>query len=118
MLANMPRNELIELLGRARLERLTANTITDLDELIRELDRTVARGYSADHEESTPGVRCVGAPVRDSSGRVVAALSISVPAARMGSRRERELGKLVVETTDDLSRRLGNLSRSSAAFGL
>ena len=118
MLANMPRHELIELLGRASLEKLTANTLTDLDELIRELDRTVARRYSADHEESTPGVKCVGAPIRDSYGHVVAALSISVPAARMGSRRERELGKLVVETADHLSRRLGNVSRSSAALGL
>jgi DNA-binding IclR family transcriptional regulator len=118
MLANLPRNELMELLGRARLERLTANTITDLDELIRELDRTVARRYSVDHEESTPGVRCVGAPIRDADDRVVAALSISVPAARMGSRRERELGKLVVETADQLSRRLGNSSRSAAALGL
>lgn len=118
MLANLPRHELIQLLKGARLERLTANTITNLDELIHELDRTVARRYSVDHEESTPGVRCVGAPVRDAADHVVAALSISVPAARMGSLRERELGTLVMETADNLSRRLGNSSRSPAALGL
>ncbi|HEY8760070.1 MAG TPA: IclR family transcriptional regulator [Candidatus Dormibacteraeota bacterium] len=117
MLANLPRHELTKLLSGARLERLTANTITDLDELIQELDRTIARRYSVDNEESTPGVRCVGAPIRDVDDHVVAALSISVPAARMGSRRERELGTLVMETADNLSKRLGHSSRSAEALG-
>jgi DNA-binding IclR family transcriptional regulator len=46
----------------------------------------------------------------------VAALSISVLALNMGSRREGELARLIVDAADLLSSRLGNTRRLSAAF--
>jgi len=111
LLANLPREELAGMLAGATLEKMTPNTITDPEELYRELDRTRDRGFATDHEESTPQVRCVGAAVWDASGCVVAAISVSVLASNMGSLREGELAALVVEAADRLSRRLGYGSR-------
>jgi IclR family KDG regulon transcriptional repressor len=116
LMANLPRPELVRLLDGVVLEKMTPNTITDHEQLYRELDRTVAKGYATDHEESTPQLRCVGAAIRDASGAVVAAISISVLALNMGSRREGELAKLVMEAADRLSSRLGNPRRISAAL--
>ncbi|MDE2571467.1 MAG: IclR family transcriptional regulator [bacterium] len=62
--------------------KLTRTTKTDLDEIHRELETTRARGYSLDLEEFCEGVCCVGAPIFDAQGAVVAALSISVPTYR------------------------------------
>jgi DNA-binding IclR family transcriptional regulator len=56
---------------------LTPYTITDADELRRELRLTSERGWAVDRQESNIGVACVAAPVRDASGAIVAAISIS-----------------------------------------
>ncbi|NWG15814.1 MAG: IclR family transcriptional regulator [Chloroflexi bacterium] len=61
----------------------TDTTITDLDELMNELQAIRQCGYAFDRGEHEPDVRCVAAPVFDSAGRVVAAISISGPANRM-----------------------------------
>jgi IclR family transcriptional regulator, KDG regulon repressor len=115
LMAHLPRRELDQRLNGVALEKMTANTITDLGELARELDRTLALGYATDHEESTPAVRCVAAPIRDSSGTVVAGVSVSVLALNMGSRREGELARLIVNAADLLSSRLGYSRRLSVA---
>ncbi|MGW3801466.1 IclR family transcriptional regulator domain-containing protein, partial [Streptomyces clavifer] len=66
------------------------------------------RGIAVEHRESNPDVSCVAAPVRDRSGRVVAALSISVPMIRWSEEREAELGQLAAGGADALSGRLGH----------
>jgi IclR family acetate operon transcriptional repressor len=59
----------------------TPTTITDPDAFTAELDRVRARGWALDNGEEEAGVRCVAVPVRDGA-RVVAAMSVSGPAAR------------------------------------
>ncbi|CAM5524375.1 IclR family transcriptional regulator [Streptomyces hirsutus] len=58
--------------------------------------------------ESNPDVSCVAAPVRDRTGQVVAALSISVPMIRWSDDRLVELEQLAAKGADDLSERLGH----------
>ena len=62
--------------------RLTRSTKTDLEAIHAELDTTRARGYSLDLEEFCEGVCCVGAPIFDTRGAVVASLSVSMPTYR------------------------------------
>lgn len=116
LLAHLPRTELLQRLSGVQLEQMTPNTITDLNELVAELNQIAARGYATDKEESTPDVRCVAAPVRDDRGEVVAAMSISVPAARMDARRQGELVAEVMEAAAQLSRRLGSPSHVPVAL--
>ena len=60
-----------------------------------------------DLEEFEDGLRCIAAPVRDQSARVVAALGIAGPRARLEDGRIQELIPVVVEAADLLSRNLG-----------
>jgi DNA-binding IclR family transcriptional regulator len=41
------------------------------------LDRVRHRGYAIDNIENEDGIRCVAAPIRDHTGEVVAAVSVS-----------------------------------------
>jgi DNA-binding IclR family transcriptional regulator len=98
----------------AGLDPLTPTTITDPDELRREINRIRRRGYSIDNVENEDGVRCVGAPVFDHEGRVAGGLSIAGPTYRMTAERLREFGPEAVITADALSRRLGWPGRKAA----
>ena len=82
MLAYRPDEDLERVFARG-CERFTDNTITSIDVMRRELVHIRQLGYTLDNEEGIPGLRCVAAPIRDSSEGVVAALSVSAPRARL-----------------------------------
>jgi IclR family acetate operon transcriptional repressor len=68
------------------LQAFTENTIIDERALRAEYESIRSQGYSLDREETVPGGCCFGAPITDGSGRVVAAMSISLPKPRLESR--------------------------------
>ena len=68
-------------LGHSELERHTANTLTDRGLLAQELEHIRAEGLALDREEFREGVVSISAPVRQ-AGRVVAALTVSLPDLR------------------------------------
>jgi len=97
-------------------ERLTENTITRYEDLVAHLKEVARRGYAIDNEEWESGVRCVAAPVRDYTHRVVAALGLSGPAVRLPVERlETELVTLVKEAAARVSQRLGYEMGEAAA---
>lgn len=107
LLAHLPRIELDRLLDGWLLPAVTSQTITDLSQLKKELGQVRDQGYAENLGESDEGVISIAAPIRDSSLRVVAAMSVAGPAVRM----EPELGTLrfaVMEATAVASRRLGH----------
>ncbi len=90
------------------LRRFTPNTITDLDRLLEHLAEVARQGIAIDDEEMEEGVRCLAAPVRDYSHRVVAGVGLSGPVSRFsGERVQRELIPLVKEAGLKISQRLG-----------
>lgn len=89
------------------LAPLTDKTITDRAALRAELDRIHDRGYATDDGESTAGLRCIAGPVRDVSGRVVAAMSVSVPGVRFTPEREPEFRRILLDGARQVSIRLG-----------
>ena len=107
LLAWEPEEQVRALLGPGPLPRYTPRTLTEPDDVLRELRAVRARGYAVDREEREPGVRCVAAPVRDLQGRVVAALSVSAPASRLPHRRIPQVAATVVAAAREVSRRLG-----------
>jgi DNA-binding IclR family transcriptional regulator len=89
------------------LRRIAPNTITDPKTLLDELAEVRARGYAIDNEELNPGTKCVGAPIRNSSGRVFAAMSVSGLARRFTDERIEAFSKLVTHYADAVSTQLG-----------
>jgi DNA-binding IclR family transcriptional regulator len=65
---------------RDGLRSRTSRTITSESEWRAELAGARARGWAADREEGNIAINCVAAPVFDSRGDVVAALSVTGPA--------------------------------------
>jgi DNA-binding IclR family transcriptional regulator len=90
-----------------RLERLTEHSITTRRRLRRELAAVRTDGIGWDRCESNADVACVAAPVHGRDGRILAAVSISVPTSRWNDGRAAELADLVREAASRLSRRLG-----------
>ena len=89
------------------LPAYTRNTITDPTALRAELARIRERGFAIDNGEMEANVRCVAAPIRNSSGRVFAAISVSGPDRRITEERALELAPKVIEHADLVSVRLG-----------
>lgn len=69
--------------------------------------RYLAQGWVMDLEENELGIRCVGAPIRDVSGQVVAAVSIASAVPYMPNERMLELGPKVLATARAVSEKLG-----------
>ena len=80
-----------------------SNTLTSLTDLRAELRTDLEQGYALDNEEAELGVGCIGALVHDSSGEVVAGLSVSAPMER----RRDDWIPMVIEAARELSARMG-----------
>jgi DNA-binding IclR family transcriptional regulator len=107
ILAFLPRPQVLEFVRARGLRGYTRKTITQAAGLDAELSRVRERGYAVDDEELEPGLRCIGAPVRDYTGQVVAAISIAGPAFRLGKEREPALAAAVRSAAVRLSASLG-----------
>lgn len=107
VLAFLPQSTLDELIARRPLITLTARTLATTGALAAELRRIRVRGYAIDDEEIEKGLRCVGAPVHDYTGRVVGAVSIAGPTFRMTKKKIPALAGSVLAVAGDLSVELG-----------
>ncbi len=108
LLAQLPEEELDELMKKMPFVQKTANTITDPLQLKEHLQMICARGYAVDDEESEEGIRCVAAPIYNERGQVVAAMSVSGPAIRVTRQRIQDtLKDEVIQTALKISRKLG-----------
>jgi DNA-binding IclR family transcriptional regulator len=110
MLAELPEAEVNNIVRRWGLKPLTKNTITTAAGLKAALRRVRMRGYAVDDEEKEKDLRCVGAPVRDHSGRLIAAISISGPSFRVTKERIPQIARVVMRIANELSFELGYLA--------
>jgi DNA-binding IclR family transcriptional regulator len=83
LLADLTEEQIEEVIREHGLPKLARNTIASGTQLIEELRHIRQEGVATNIEENIDGVICVAAPIRDQSGRTVAALSVSGPAIRM-----------------------------------
>jgi DNA-binding IclR family transcriptional regulator len=107
ILAFQPEETLARLASLGPLARYTDATITDAAALAANLAETRARGWSLDEGEHQPGLRCVGAPIRDVTGRVFAAISVSAPVRELTSARVPNAVKMVRHAAAGISAALG-----------
>ncbi|MDD4731524.1 MAG: IclR family transcriptional regulator [Desulfovibrio sp.] len=75
----------VQALEKYPFTRFTGKTIASPQELVEELGRVREAGYAMDDEEQEVGLTCVGVPIFNSEGHVVAAISISGPTPRIRS---------------------------------
>jgi DNA-binding IclR family transcriptional regulator len=106
MLAFQP-EEIVDRLIARGLPRFTDATLTDGRVLKDELAKVRLRGYAIDDGEHQPGLRCIGAPIRNQAGQVLAGLSISGPAWQIPATQIEDFARVVMHHADAVSQRLG-----------
>ena len=109
LLAFMAPEQRRELLGTAGLNRLTGHTITSPKELDEQLEAAVRDGFACSVEELEDGLNTIAAPIRDHTGQVIAALSVSGPAYRFTRQRLDEVAPEVIAAAAAISDRMGHL---------
>lgn len=103
VLATLPVERVEAIVDRHGLPAATEQTITGRTKLFEELERIADRGYAFNREESVPGLHAVGAPITDTTGRAIGAISVSGPANRLtGTRFESELPQLLLGAANEV----------------
>lgn len=80
--AFLDEKEIRRLASLAGFPKFTAKTIDRMERLLAHLQEVRRRGYAVNHEETVEGGLALGAPVFDSNGDVVGAISVTAPMTR------------------------------------
>lgn len=107
MLAFLPEEAAVEIIGKIRFTRLTHRTLMTPEALKRSLDRVRRRGYAIDDEEAEEGVRCIGAPIMNEAGHPMAAVSISGPTSRITQQSVPGIAEHLLRCCREISASLG-----------
>jgi DNA-binding IclR family transcriptional regulator len=107
ILAFLPEEEAIRILKAKGLPQKTPNTITNLEEMLKHLEKIRELEYAVDNVEHEEGIRCVATPLFDHTNKVVASISISGPDYRVTEDRIPELAEKIKEIAQQISRKLG-----------
>jgi DNA-binding IclR family transcriptional regulator len=115
ILAFLPPEEAAAIIARIRFVRFTPRTLCTAEALQRSLDRVRRRGYAIDDEEVECGVRCIGAPILNDSGRPVAAVSISGPSSRITQQSVPGIAERLLRCCREIAASLGTGERRRSA---
>lgn len=96
-----------QILQSINYQPYTENTIQDPEALLSELHKAMQRGWAVDDEEHEAGIRCIAAPVRDFTRKVIAALSISGDRNTLTADQDEKYGAMVIDAADAISKRMG-----------
>ena len=102
LLAYLPEGELVRVVRERGLTRYNENTITSMRRLQEEVARIRRAGYAVEEEEGEIGFRCIGCPIFDHNGEVIAAISLA--------------GTTIQITADNLSVLADELKRTAQAI--
>lgn len=112
LLAGLPKHEVEALVRQQGLKKRTPKTIITMGKLLADLEHVKLEGYAVDDEENSLGARCLGAPVFDVTGNVVASLGASGTLSQVDEANMPRLAEAVKEAARRISRQL---QRSGAA---
>ncbi len=107
MMSTLSDDEIKDILKNVRLMKFTEYTLTDKEEVKLQIQAAREKGYAEDLQEYENGLTCVGAPIRDHTGRANYAISVSGPNSRMTKDVRKKIGERLVELTTQISKKLG-----------
>ena len=107
LLADLPPDAVVKRMGDP-LPTFTENTVASASQLAAELARVRENGWASVSEELEVGLNAVAAPVRDSTGKAIAALSVSGPTYRLQPARYEVVAEMTIAAAAAISRRLGH----------
>uniref|UniRef100_Q11HX6 Transcriptional regulator, IclR family n=1 Tax=Chelativorans sp. (strain BNC1) TaxID=266779 RepID=Q11HX6_CHESB len=85
------------------LPKVTPQTLTNPDDLLRELEKIRQQGYAFDVREFADDMCCVAAPLFGAHGKLLGGINFAGPITRMSPERMRELAAILQKATKELS---------------
>lgn len=107
LVAFKDKEELRELLQGYHYNAQTQNTITTEEDFLAELEQVKKHGYSVDNQENEMGVRCVAVPIRNHTGQVIAAVSMSTLATRIDDAELKKFIEMLKKEEQEISQKMG-----------
>lgn len=107
LLSQMPRQEALNLLSAAPLSSRTPRTVSNIDELMTQLEEIARTGVAVDVGEWDDGLTCIAAPLRGADRSVVGSLGVSGPSWRMNESRWNDVSRILLQCADEVSCQLG-----------
>ena len=89
------------------LSRQGPNTITDVEELKKDLESVREKGYSISNNENDTNTYAIAAPIMSYSGETIAAINLVAPPSYMQGLHRNHIIQSVVNTAKAISRELG-----------
>ena len=107
LLANYSKAQLDVILEDCSFIKFTPNTIASREELDAEIAKVRKQGWAMDNEEFEKGHRCIGAPIFDYKGDIIAAVSASGDKRVLTDDRIEEVAEAVMKAASRISHRMG-----------
>ena len=107
ILSHLPPQQAMAVLQSYPLESMTPNTITDIDQLMRQFKEFRHQGYSVEREENEIGGLCISAPIHNYAAQPVAAVSVSFPLSRLDESMISTYGAKIQDVAQRISEKLG-----------
>ncbi len=107
-LANQNIAKTRQILSKIEVKAYTPNTITDLNKLLEEIVKIKKEGFSFNNEEYEKGLRSVSAPIKDNTGKVIAAVSIVGPSITLTKEKIISLVPVIKDCASAISKSLGD----------
>lgn len=104
LLAWLPDEQLEHVLPNIDFVKRTKTTITDVDVFRKDLATSHRRGWAFDNAEDNDGVYCISAPIFDSSGDIIAAISASGVSSQINAKNIPALATAVMDTAAEITR--------------
>jgi DNA-binding IclR family transcriptional regulator len=106
ILASLPREHVEKVLDRYGLPELTPNTITNRDELFKNLEEVRDRGYAMNKAERRNGMMAIGTVATKPDGSVIGGISVTGPQRRMQEEHMEYLPDLLLDIAEEIRLRL------------
>ncbi|RYL88116.1 IclR family transcriptional regulator [Sporolactobacillus sp. THM7-4] len=112
ILAAYPDSKVFELMKNKTFIKRTSKSITNINELIADLNRIRKRGYSIDNRENEDEVFCIACPILNENNLPIAAISVSGLAMKMTNEMIKRNSRFIIDAALKISKRLGYRKKS------
>ncbi len=107
LLAYSNESEKERILSKMTFDKFNERTITSIDAFRKEMDQVRNLGYATDCAEEIDGVHCVGAPIFDQNGEILAAIWTTGPSGRLTSNQFTRVAEKIMDCTNKISKSFG-----------
>ena len=106
-LSDMSTPEAVDVFKSQMDKNVTVHSIKDENRLVKELEEIRKNGYAVEDRESADDVFCIAVPLKDYTEKIIAGISVSVPAGRITGEKVKEAAEKMIETAAVISKSMG-----------